>query len=149
MLPSRNAVFVDTSGWVEPVLRSSPNHAVMTQYAQTLHSDQRRLVTTDDVLNEVVALLTTDSRGMPRPKLIQFIQQIRGNAGLQVVHVDEAMWQEAWAMLEQMSDKTWSLVDAASFVVMRHLGITEAFTSDHHFTQAGFIRVPLPISGLR
>lgn len=45
-------------------------------------------------------------------------------------------------MLEQYTDKEWSLVDAASFVVMRRLGITEAFTTDHHFEQAGFIRVP-------
>ncbi len=144
MLPSRNAVFVDTSGWVEPVLRSGPNHDAMMQYAQALHADQRPLVTTDDVLNEVVALLTTDSRGMPRPQLIQFVNQMRANAGLRIVHVDEAIWQEAWTMLERMSDKTWSLVDAISFVVMRRLGVTEAFTSDHHFTQAGFIRVPQP-----
>jgi predicted nucleic acid-binding protein len=81
---------------------------------------------------------------MPRPTLIQFVNQIRGNAGLRIVHVDEATWHEAWAMLEHMSDKTWSLVDAASFVVMRRFGITEAFTSDHHFTQAGFLRVPQP-----
>ena len=142
MLPSRNAVFVDTAGWVEPVLHSSPNHDAMMRYAQSLHASQRPLVTTDDVLNEVVALLTTDSRGMPRPRLIQFVNQIRGSAGLRIVHVDEAIWQEAWAMLEHMTDKTWSLVDAASFVVMRRLGITEVFTSDHHFAQAGFIRVP-------
>jgi uncharacterized protein len=144
MLPSRNAVFVDTAGWVEPMLRSDPNHVAMMQYAQDLHATQRPLVTTDDILNEVVALLTTDSRGMPRSKLIQFVNQIRGNAGLRIVHVDEAVWHEAWAMLERMSDKAWSLVDASSFVVMRHLGITEAFTSDHHFTQAGFIRAPQP-----
>lgn len=45
-------------------------------------------------------------------------------------------------MLERMTDKEWSLVDAASFIVMRRLGITEAFTSDQHFIQAGFLRVP-------
>lgn len=45
-------------------------------------------------------------------------------------------------MLERYADKDWSLVDAASFVVMRHMGITEAFTTDHHFAQAGSTRVP-------
>ena len=142
MQPSHSAVLVDTAGWVEPVLLSTLNHAAMVQYAQDLHVHRRQLVTTDDVLNEVVALLTTDSRGIPRPKLIQFINQIRNNAGLHIVHVDETIWNEAWAMLERMSDKTWSIVDASSFVVMRRLGLTEAFTSAHHFTQAGFIRVP-------
>jgi uncharacterized protein len=34
------------------------------------------------------------------------------------------------------------LVDAASFVIMRARGITDALTTDAHFVQAGFIRLP-------
>jgi predicted nucleic acid-binding protein len=116
----------------------------MVRFAQQLQADQRPAVTTDDVLNEVVALLTTDSRGIARSKLIQFIIQIRSSPQVHIVHVDEQIWSEAWSLLERMSDKSWSWVVASSFVVMRRLGITEAFTSDHHFTQAGFVRVPLP-----
>jgi len=37
-------------------------------------------------------------------------------------------------------DKEWSLVDCSSMVVMARRGIAEAFTSDHHFEQAGFVR---------
>lgn len=144
MIPSRSAIFVDTSGWVEPVLRSDPHHAAMVLFAQQLQAEQRHMVTTDDVLNEVVALLTTDTRGIARPKLIQFINQILGSPQVRIVHVDEQIWREAWAMLERMIDKTWSWVDASSFVVMRRQGIVEAFTTDHHFTQADFVRVPVP-----
>lgn len=100
------------------------------------------MVTTDDVLGELVALLTTASRGTSRLQLVQFINQIRNDPLVQIIHVDDQVWGEGWAMLERMTDKTWSLVDATSFAVMRHLGITEAFTSDHHFTQAGFLQVP-------
>jgi predicted nucleic acid-binding protein len=35
-------------------------------------------------------------------------------------------------------DQSWGLVDCASFIVMQERGITEAFTSDRHFEQAGF-----------
>jgi predicted nucleic acid-binding protein len=114
----------------------------MAQFARRLLTSKRPIVTTDDVLSEVVALLTTSSRGISRPKLVQFINQIRARPQVQIVHIDEQIWSEGWAMLERMSDKEWSLVDATSFVVMRHLGITEAFTSDHHFAQAGFVPVP-------
>ncbi len=38
-------------------------------------------------------------------------------------------------------DKTYSLCDAASFVVMREYGLTEALTTDKHFTQEGFVRL--------
>ena len=35
-------------------------------------------------------------------------------------------------------DKSWSLTDCISFYLMRERGITQALTTDHHFTQAGF-----------
>jgi len=35
-------------------------------------------------------------------------------------------------------DKAWSLTDCVSSVVMNDLAITDARTTDHHFTQAGF-----------
>jgi predicted nucleic acid-binding protein len=38
-------------------------------------------------------------------------------------------------------DKEWSLVDAASFVVMKERGLTEALTADHHFEQSSFVRL--------
>ena len=39
---------------------------------------------------------------------------------------------------EQRPDKTWSLTDCISFVVMNQEGIHQAMTADHHFEQAGF-----------
>ena len=39
------------------------------------------------------------------------------------------------------SDKNWSVADCSSFVVMRYSNILEAFTTDHHFEQAGFVRL--------
>jgi len=35
-------------------------------------------------------------------------------------------------------DKEWSLTDCISFAVMQDLGLNDALTGDHHFTQAGF-----------
>jgi len=37
--------------------------------------------------------------------------------------------------------KQWSLVDAASFVVMQERGLVEALTTDHNFEQAKFNRL--------
>jgi len=38
-------------------------------------------------------------------------------------------------------DKEWSLTDCVSFAVMQEKQINQAFTSDHHFEQAGFIKL--------
>jgi predicted nucleic acid-binding protein len=35
------------------------------------------------------------------------------------------------------------LVDASSFILMRRMGMTEALTNDHHFEQAGLVRLLL------
>lgn len=35
-------------------------------------------------------------------------------------------------------DKSWSLTDCISFVVMAERDLTEPLTGDHHFDQAGF-----------
>ena len=42
------------------------------------------------------------------------------------------------AMHKERSDKSWSLTDCISFVVMGEHGITDALTGDRHFEQAGF-----------
>ncbi len=42
------------------------------------------------------------------------------------------------ALFEQRPDKSWSLTDCTSFIVMEDRGIREALTGDHHFEQAGF-----------
>ena len=45
------------------------------------------------------------------------------------------------ALYEQRPDKKWSLTDCLSFLIMADEGLTEALTGDHHFEQAGFIRL--------
>ena len=44
--------------------------------------------------------------------------------------------------LQQYADKSFSLADCVSFVVMRQRGVERALAFDRHFIQAGFQKLP-------
>jgi len=98
------------------------------------------VVTTNYVLAELVALLTSPLR-FSRASIVAFIDDLKASPYIEVVHVDAILDDEAWQLLKSRQDKDWSLVDCASFVLMSRRGITEALTTDHHFEQAGFVRL--------
>jgi predicted nucleic acid-binding protein len=102
-----------------------------------------RLVSSNYVLIEIVALLTS-RRAVPRGAMINCVETIRAWPHITLVHVDPGLHEAAWALLRSRPDKSWSLTDCASFEVMRRRGLTEALTTDHHFEQAGFTRLPKP-----
>lgn len=60
---------------------------------------------------------------------------------MEKLYSDRVTLLEVWDQLKQRPDKEWSLVDAISLVWMRRYGITEVLTSDHHFEQAGYVRL--------
>jgi hypothetical protein len=61
---------------------------------------------------------------------------------VQLIRVDEALFQEGWAYFQRHQDKRYSLTDCISFVTMQQLGISMAPAFDKHFVQAGFQAVP-------
>lgn len=56
----------------------------------------------------------------------------------EIVHLTPDLFEEALLLYKGYHDKSWSLVDCISFIVIRHRGITRALTSDQHFVQASF-----------
>jgi len=133
-------VFADTSGWANFFARSEPFHSQAKHLMQQWHTERTRVVTTNYILMELVALLTSPLR-IPREEQIRTIETIKAASWVEIVHIDAVLDAEAWQLLKERTDKNWSLVDCASFVVMQHRNITRAFTTDHHFEQAGFIRM--------
>jgi len=133
-------LFVDTSGWAYLVDRHDPfHHDIRAAYQRAL-GQQRLLVTTNYVIAELVPLLASRSR-IPRQQIFSFIDALKSSPHVEVIHIDALLDAEAWALLKARVDKEWSLVDASSFVIMTKHGITEALTTDHHFTQAGFVQL--------
>ena len=55
-----------------------------------------------------------------------------------IASVEREDWVLAWGAYRRGEAGDAGLVDHTSFVVMRRLGITSAFTNDRHFKAAGF-----------
>lgn len=55
-----------------------------------------------------------------------------------LIQPTEAEIEEAWSAYRRDSAGGAGIVDHISFIIMRRLGITDAFTNDRHFKTAGF-----------
>ena len=140
-MPINSDLFVDTSGWAVYLNSHDPMYTAVDAYVRNVVASQGHLVTTNYVITELVALLSSRYR-LLRRQVVTAINSIKNDLSIEVIYIEENLDNEAWKLLETRLDKEWSLVDASSFVVMKRRGMIYALTGDHHFTQAGFIQVP-------
>ena len=68
----------------------------------------------------------------------EFLHSLEDDSRVTIVPLDARVYAHGLALYRDRPDKSWSLTDCISFVVMRDRGIAEALTGDHHFEQAGF-----------
>ncbi len=83
---------------------------------------------------------------IPRSKIFTIIDTIKATPYLDIVHINSATDADAWKLCKSRPDKAWSLVDCSSFILMQRQNIQAALTTDHHFEQAGFIRLLNPFT---
>lgn len=131
-------MLLDTSGLLCLAHRREPQHDA----ASALYDEATVRIVQSYVLDEFVAL--ANARGLTRVSLIEFSGRIINDDEIEVVWVDETLHRQALDLLQARLDKTYSLCDAVSFVIMRERGITDALTTDHHFEQEGFVRLLAP-----
>src|SRR5438034_108058 len=55
-----------------------------------------------------------------------------------VIAPEQRLFDHGIDLYRKRPDKSWSLTDCISFVVMEQEEVTEALSGDHHFEQAGF-----------
>jgi len=91
------------------------------------------------VIAEYVAL--ANARRFSHASVLTFVVDLLSNPDIETVWVDQPIHQAAVELLLLRQDKTYSLCDAVSFILMRDRGISEALTTDQHFEQEGFVRL--------
>lgn len=96
------------------------------------------IVTTEWILVEVGDAL---SNPPARERFAALLSALRVQKDATIVPASHDLFTRGCALYGERKDKSWSLTDCISFVVMRDLGLDTALTADQHFEQAGFRRL--------
>jgi predicted nucleic acid-binding protein len=139
--PMAETVFWDTAAFVALSNADDDLHAAAVAVSVKLAQSRTHVLSTDAILTEVA---NTFSKVAWRPlarSIIAAMQESATGGAATIVHIDSNLWQRGWQLFVERPDKEWSLTDCISFVVMQDYGVKRVFTSDHHFTQAGFTRL--------
>lgn len=132
-------MLLDTSGLFALCNQAEPDH----QATGAIPAAALRQLTHSIFVAEFIAL--SQARRFPRHLAIQFILGILRNPDINIVWVGEDLTVRGIELLRKRPDKTYSLCDAISFLLMRDYDIDEALTTDRHFDQEGFHRL-LPVN---
>jgi uncharacterized protein len=131
-------MLLDTSGLLCLHYKTEPFHTqAFTEYKKAIGR-----LTHSYVIAEYIAL--ANARRFPRLSVLSFVVDLLDTPDIETVWVDEQLHRDAIKLLTVRQDKTYSLCDAVSFVLMHQRGIIEALTTDRHFEQEGFVRLLRP-----
>jgi predicted nucleic acid-binding protein len=130
-----DTVFADTSFFFALSARRDAAHSSAVSKFGALLRKQRRIVTTDYVIDEALTLTKVRTNASVAVALLDRIER---SEAIELEYVNAARFHLAKTFFRKHSDHGYSFTDCASFVVMRELEITDALTTDHHFAEAGF-----------
>jgi len=128
-----NAVFADTVGLLALWDRSDQWHEAAERAFGELAENRATLFTTSYVLLECA------NAAARRPYRLE-VDRLRDELerGGFLAYPTREEWVTAWQAYSRSDFGGAGVVDNVSFLVMRRLGISRAFTNDRHFVNAGF-----------
>ena len=135
-------IFMDTGAFLALEDESDEHHEEALQFRrEALMKEMVEVISTSHILDETLTL--TRSRLGIRAS-IDFSRKIRKSRVVKMLSVSKDIEEKALDVFERYDDKTFSFTDCVSFVVMREMGVKEAFTFDRHFVQMEFVKRPQP-----
>ena len=124
--------FLDTVGLLATWDRDDQWHAAAAPRFAALLASRVPLFTTTFVLAECANAV---ARKPYRPVVDELRAALTHKGSLVFPTADD--WDAAWTAYRRGEAAGAGIVDHLSFVVMRRLGVTRAFTNDRHFRAAG------------
>lgn len=130
---SKKGVFLDTSFVVAIINKDDSLHQAALEFEKEL-KQYTDIWITEPILFEIGNIFSKSNK----TQVAQFIQSCYESHRIHVINLDDGLLQLTLHYYTQYSDKDWSLTDCLLFAVMKENDIHIAYSSDHHFEQAGF-----------
>jgi uncharacterized protein len=128
-------VFADAVYWVALLNVNDSLHERAARISTSLRNT--RMITSDSVLTEL--LNDFANRGAEKRMVASsLVEMLLDGREVTVERQTPESFGAALELYRIRPDKSWSITDCASFLIMKRYGIEHALTYDHHFEQAGF-----------
>ena len=130
-------VFADSWYWIACLTPRTPAETAAADIANQLLRNRGRLVTTEEVLTEVLNYYSRHGVQARRGAAI-VVRTLLDDDRVEVIAQDHDSFDRGLALYDRRTDKSYSLTDCVSMARMRSEGITEVLSNDRHFAQEGF-----------
>lgn len=94
-------------------------------------------VTSEMVLTELLNALSGRG-GYLRDAALDIVDKLHQDLSVEIIPQTSQLFAEALLFYRQRRDKSYSLTDCASMLIMRQQNISDVLTFDRHFQQEGF-----------
>jgi len=131
--------FLDTSYIIALEIANDQYHIQALNHWQKVLTTGPKLVTSSFILDEVATFFT--SRGH-HAKAVEIGNSLITSPSTHFIYIDEILFSHGWQYFVRHGDKSYSLTDCISFVLMQQSEIQTALSFDKHFVQAGFMKLP-------
>jgi uncharacterized protein len=128
-------LFADTCYWVAILNPKDELHEGADRVTKSL--SPVFMVTSEMILTELLNTFAEKGESLRRAAALM-AEKVKSSPNIEVVPQTSLQFRRALDRYQNRLDKSWSLTDCASFLIMEEKHISEALTYDDHFSQAGF-----------
>jgi predicted nucleic acid-binding protein len=121
-------ILVDSDAFVALFWDADTNHAQADQLFEDRKANRFRLIATSFVMMETATVLSHRKGQEAARTFLDY------STRLPVIHITEALQQEAMSIFREQTKKGTSVVDCANVAVMRRYGIQQIFSFDKVYT---------------
>ena len=125
-------VLADTSYYIALLSEKDVYHEAAVTLSESLLG---RTVVTEYVLVELGNALC---RSRYRSQFVPMVEHLLTDGNTQFIPASNSLFRQGLQLYAARPDKSWSMVDCLSIVVMKQRRLTDVLSTDEHFNQAGF-----------